>query len=156
MKTSHNPAGQFPAFAHSATPPRTPVRQFPVVRQYMTATPHTIGPTSSLAAARRIMVQHQVRHLPVLDGGRIVGQLSERDLFLVESLPNVNPTDVRVEEAMVQNVFTVGPDTPVGEVVETMIERKLGSAVVCEGERVVGVFTTIDALQALHETLGQR
>ncbi len=102
------------------------------------------------------MVQHQVRHLPVLDGGRIVGQLSERDLFLVESLPNVNPTDVRVEEAMVQNVFTVGPDTPVGEVVETMIERKLGSAVVCEGEHVVGVFTTIDALQALHEALERR
>jgi len=102
------------------------------------------------------MVQHQVRHLPVLDSGRIVGQLSERDLFLVESVPNVNPTEVRVEEAMVQDVFTVGPETPVGEVVETMIERKLGSAVVCEGERVVGVFTTIDALQALHEALAQR
>ena len=156
MTKTQNPANQFPAFAHSATPPRTPVHQFPVVRQYMTATPHTIGPTSSLAAAHRLMVQHRVRHLPVLDGGRIVGQLSERDLFLVESLPNVNPTDVRVEEAMVPNVFTVGPDTPVGEVIETMIEGKLGSAVVCEGERVVGVFTTIDALQALHETLGQR
>jgi len=129
------------------------VRQFPVVRQYMTPAPHTIGPTSSLAAARRVMLQNHVRHLPVLDGGRVVGQLSERDLFLVESLPNVNPTDVRVEEAMVQSVFTVGPDTPVGEVVETMIERKLGSAVVCQDEHVVGVFTTIDALQALHEAL---
>ena len=85
-----------------------------------------------------------------------MGELSERDLFLVESLPNVNPTDVRVEEVMVQNLFTVGPDTPVGEVVETMIERKLGSAVVCEDERVVGGFTTIDALRALHETLEQR
>jgi acetoin utilization protein AcuB len=124
-----------------------------VVRQYMTPAPQSIGPTSSLASARRLMTQHRVRHLPVVDGGRIVGQLSERDLFLVESFPNVNPTDVRVEEAMVHDVFTVGPETPVGEVVETMIERKLGSAVVCEGERVVGVFTTIDALQALHETL---
>lgn len=102
------------------------------------------------------MVQHQVRHLPVLDSGRVVGQLSERDLFLVESVPNVNPTEVRVEEAMVQDVFTVEPETPVGEVVETMIERKLGSAVVCEGERVVGVFTTVDALQALHEALAHR
>ncbi len=122
----------------------------------MTPTPHTIGPTSSLAAARRIMLDHQVRHLPVLDGGRIVGLLSERDLLLVESLPGVNPTDIRVEEAMVQSVFTVDPDAPIGEVVETMIERKLGSAVVCEGEHVVGVFTTIDALQALHETLELR
>ena len=147
---------QFPAFAHSVTGARNPVHQYPVVRQYMTPTPHTIGPTSSLAAARRIMVQHQVRHLPVLDGGRIVGQLSERDLLLVESLPNVNPTEVRVEEAMVHRVFMVGPDAPIGEVIQTMIESKLGSAIVCEGERVVGVFTTIDALKALHETLERR
>jgi len=119
----------------------------------MTPAPHTIGRTRSLAAARQMMLEHRVRHLPVLDGGRIAGLLSERDLLLVEALPGVNPTDVRVEEAMVENVFTVAPDAPVGEVVETMIERKLGSAVVSEGERVVGVFTTIDALQALHELL---
>jgi acetoin utilization protein AcuB len=119
----------------------------------MTPAPHTIGRTRSLAAARQMMLEHRVRHLPVLDGGRIVGVLSERDLFLVESLPGVNPTDVRVEEAMVENVFTVEPNAPIGEVVETMIERKLGSAVVSEGEHVVGVFTTIDALQAFHELL---
>jgi CBS domain-containing protein len=46
--------------------------------------------------------------------------------------------------------------TPIGEVVVPMIERKVGSAVVCEGERVIGVFTTIDALQALHELLERR
>jgi acetoin utilization protein AcuB len=119
----------------------------------MTPAPHTIGRTGSLAAARQMMLEHRVRHLPVLDGGRIAGLLSERDLLLVESLPAVNPTEVRVEEAMVENVFTVAPEAPIGEVVETMIARKLGSAVVSEGERVVGVFTTIDALQALHELL---
>ena len=122
----------------------------------MTDSPHTVGPTRSLAVARKIMLDHGVRHLPVLDGGAIVGLLSERDLLLVESLPGVNPTDVRVEEAMVQNVFTVEPETPIGEVVETMIERKLGSAVVTEGEQVIGVFTTIDALRALHELLEPR
>jgi acetoin utilization protein AcuB len=74
---------------------------------------------------------------------------------LVESLPGVNPTDVRVEEAMVQNVFTVEPGAPIGDVVATMIERKLGSAVILEGEQVVGVFTTIDALQALAELLAK-
>jgi acetoin utilization protein AcuB len=130
-----------------------PVSQFPTVRQYMTPSPHTIGPTRSLALARRTMLEHRVRHLPVLDGGHIVGVVSERDLLFVESLPGVNPTEVQVAEAMVQEVFTVDPDMPIGEVVETMIERKMGSAVVCEEERVVGVFTTIDALRALHERL---
>jgi len=99
------------------------------------------------------MLDQSVQHLPVLDGGNIVGLLSERDLLLVESLPGVNPTDVRVEEAMVQDVFTVPPDVPIGEAIETMIERKLGSAIVTEGERVIGVFTTIDALRALHHLL---
>ena len=119
----------------------------------MTPSPHTIGPTRSLTAARHAMRDHHIRHLPVLDGGRVVGLLSERDLLLVETLLGVNPTDVHVEEAMVQEVFTVDPDAPVGEVVEQLIARKLGSAVVCRDERVVGVFTTIDALRALHELL---
>ena len=119
----------------------------------MTATPRTVGPTRSLAEARQLMTHHQIRHLPVLDGGRIVGLLSERDLLLVETLPGVRPAEVRVEEAMVQDVFTVPPATPIGEVVETMIDRKLGSAIVTDAERVLGVFTTIDALQALHHLL---
>lgn len=130
-----------------------PVHQYPVVREHMTPSPHTIARTQSLSAARRAMLDHRVRHLPVLDGGRIVGVVSERDILLIESLPGVNPTDVRVEEAMVQDVFTVTPDAPIGEVIETMIERKLGSAIVTADERAIGVFTTIDALQALHQLL---
>jgi acetoin utilization protein AcuB len=135
------------------TAKHVPVRQFPTVYQYMTASPHTIGPGQSLAAAARLMRDHGVRHLPVLDGGQIVGMLSQRDLLLVEAMPGVNPTEVRVEEAMVQEVFTVPRDAPIGEVVETMLAKKLGSAVVDDDGRVIGVFTTIDALRALHELL---
>jgi acetoin utilization protein AcuB len=130
-----------------------PVHQFPTVRQHMTASPHTISTRQPLSRARAVMLYHQIRHLPVLDGGRIVGLISERDLLLAESLPGVNPTDVMVEEAMVQDVFTATPDEPVAEVVKTMAQRKLGSAVVVDGERVVGVFTTIDALLALTRLL---
>jgi acetoin utilization protein AcuB len=133
-----------------------PVHQFPVVRQYMTGAPTTIARGQSLAAARESMARHEVRHLPVVDGTRIVGIVSERDLLLLEALPGVNPPDVRVEEAMVKDVFTVPPDAPVGEVIETMIVGKLGSAIVCEQGRVVGVFTTVDALRALHELLERR
>ena len=122
----------------------------------MTSSPLTIGPTSSLSKAVKLMRDHHVRHLPVVDGGRVVGVLSQRDILIMESLPGVNPTEVRVEEAMVRDVFTVAPDAPVGEVIETMIDRKLGSTIVCEGERVLGVFTTIDALHALHALLAPR
>jgi acetoin utilization protein AcuB len=130
--------------------------QFPTVRAYMSPTPHTIGRAQSLTVARRMMHEHGIRHLPVLDGGRLVGLLSERDVFLVESLPGTNPTDVRAEEAMVQGLLTTSPDAPLAEVVEAMVERKVGSAVVLEGELTVGVLTTIDALRALLDQLAER
>jgi acetoin utilization protein AcuB len=132
---------------------RSSVLQYPTVRQYMTASPFTIARDQSLAAAHKMMRDHQVRHLPVLEGGHIVGLVSQRDLALIESLPDVNATEVEVEDAMVEDVFTVAPDAPIAEVIESMIERKLGSAMVCEHDHVVGVFTTIDALRVLHELL---
>lgn len=129
------------------------VRQYPVIREFMTPSPRTIAQTSTLAAAQQMMREHHVRHLPVLDGGRIAGLLSERDLLLIESLPGVDPHTLRVEEAMVTDVFTVSADVPIGEAIENMIEGKVGSAVVCDDTRVIGIFTTIDALRALHRML---
>jgi acetoin utilization protein AcuB len=121
----------------------------------MTAHPHTIAPGQPLAAARKLMLDHGVRHLPVLDGGRVAGLLSERDLLLVESMPGVDPKGVPVSEAMVEAVFTAAPDAPVAEVVDEMLERKLGSAVIVDQERVVGVFTAVDALRVLRDLLAR-
>jgi len=130
-----------------------PMHQYPEIRQYMTAAPITVGPATSLSKAVKTMREHQVRHLPVVDRDRVVGVLSQRDILIMESLPGVNPTEVRVDEAMVRDVFTAGPRTPVGEVVETMIDRKLGSTIVADDGHVLGVFTTTDALRALHDLL---
>jgi len=131
----------------------SPVRQFPTIRELMTPSPHTISADQKLAAAHELMQRHGIRHLPVLAASRIIGLVSERDILLVESLPRTDPTTTTVEDAMVEDVFTVPPDAPVGEVIETMIDRKLGSAIVCEGDHVAGVFTTVDALRALHRML---
>jgi acetoin utilization protein AcuB len=123
------------------------------VGEYMTASPVTIARHRSLSSARKEMLDHKVRHLPVLEGGHVVGVLTERDLLLVESLPGANPTEVRVEDAMVQDVYAVGPETPLVEVVRQMEQRRLGSAVIVEGDHPVGVFTTTDALRVLGEFL---
>ena len=132
------------------------VRSAPTIREYMSASPLTIGARRPLAAAESLMREHGIRHLPVLEGGHVVGLVSERDLLLVESMPQVNPTVVRVEEAMTQSVFQVSPADALEGVVESMIERKLGSAVVLEDGEVAGVFTTIDALRALRDLLRAR
>lgn len=119
----------------------------------MTATPHTIGHNQSLTTGHRLMREHHVRHLPVLDGGRVVGVLSERDLALLESIPGVNPTDVRIEEAMNTDIYAVAPEDPLDSVSREMAERKLGSAVVMDNDQVIGIFTTVDALNALAQLI---
>jgi len=125
----------------------------PTIAQRMTKTPHLIGAEQSLRAAHELMHRHEIRHLPVLHGGKLIGLVSQRDLHLVETLRDVDPEVVRVEEAMTQDVYAVSPKTPLKEVVHEMAARKLGSAIVVEGTTVVGVFTTVDALEFLAEML---
>jgi acetoin utilization protein AcuB len=119
------------------------------IAERMTKTPHSIGAEQPLKVAHDLMRTHHIRHLPVLHGGKLIGMVSERDLHLVETLPNVDPADVPVEEAMSQDVYAVTPRTSLSEVVREMAERKLGSAVVVDGTTIVGVFTTVDALETL-------
>jgi acetoin utilization protein AcuB len=95
------------------------------------------------------MRQHNVRHLPVLEGGKLVGVLSQRDLHLVETLRDVDPTTTTVAEAMTGDVYCTGPDAPLDEVASQMAEHKYGSTIVLERGKVVGLFTTVDALVAL-------
>jgi len=120
----------------------------------MTDTPELIGKDQSMSHAHEIMREREIRHLPVMHGGKLVGLVSERDLHLIETLRDVDPSEIRVEEAMTQDVYAVSPETPLEEVVREMAERKIGSAVVVEGRKVVGVFTTVDALDTLAEILG--
>jgi acetoin utilization protein AcuB len=125
------------------------------IEAHMTKSPQSIGVEQMLSQAHAVMREHRIRHLPVLHGGKLVGVLSQRDLHLIEALSDVDPTQVRVEEAMAGAPFAVAPDALLAEVVETMAEKKYGSAVVMKGEQVVGVFTTVDALRTLAALLGR-
>lgn len=122
------------------------------IRQFMTPNPITIAAYQPLTAAHKVMREHHVRHLPVLAEGKLVGVVSMRDLYFIETLPGANPDEVLVSEAMSSEVYTVGPTTPLDEVVREMADNKYGSVVVVDGARIVGVFTTVDALRALLES----
>jgi acetoin utilization protein AcuB len=89
----------------------------------------------------------------VLDGSRLVGMLSQRDLYFVESLANDKPEAILVEEAMSQDVFEAPVTSRLADVVSTMLAKKYGCAVVTDAGKVVGVFSTIDALRALLKRL---
>jgi acetoin utilization protein AcuB len=124
------------------------------ISKYMSATPHTIGADQPLSVAHELMREHHVRHLPVLERGEVVGVLSQRDLYFIETLKGVVPEEVPVSEAMATEPYLVDREAPLEQVATAMAARKLGSAVVLAGGRVAGVFTTIDALHALAEILG--
>jgi acetoin utilization protein AcuB len=126
------------------------------VRDYMTRSPRTIRPGQTLAEAHRLMRRNQIRHLPVLARGKLVGIVSQRDLALIETLPDVDPTEVPVEDAMIGDVYVVAPGAPLGDVAGEMARRKLGAAVVASGDRVVGVFTATDACRALSRLMRPR
>jgi acetoin utilization protein AcuB len=119
------------------------------IENFMTQVVHTIGRKRTLAEAHVTMRELKVRHLPVIERGKLVGIVSLRDLHLVETLPDVVPDEVSVDDAMSEDVFAVSPDTPLAEVARRMAKLKYGSAVVMERGKVVGIFTATDALKAL-------
>jgi len=126
----------------------------PPMSRYMTTQPWTIRKDAKMSQAHELMRAHRIRHLPVLEGGKLVGIVSDRDLHLIETLPDSDPDEVTVEEAMTEEVYAVGLDDPVDAVVERMAARKYGCAMVVNRRGgIEGIFTTIDALQVLADVL---
>jgi acetoin utilization protein AcuB len=124
------------------------------IAEVMTADPCCVQCDEPLREAHRLMRALHVRHLPVLDGDRLVGLVSERDLHLLETLRSVDPGIEPVSQAMTELPFTVNPTVSLREVVGEMREKRYGSAVVVEKGRVTGIFTRADALRALETLLG--
>ncbi len=128
----------------------------PTVADYAAPAPHSIRVDRTLADAHRVMRAQQIRHLPVLDGNKLVGVVSQRDLFFLETIQGVDPEKVPVEEAMSQGPYVVSRETPLQTAVLHMWKHKVGSAVVMDGDHLVGLFTTTDAMQALVELLAKK
>ncbi|HET9627668.1 MAG TPA: CBS domain-containing protein [Kofleriaceae bacterium] len=130
------------------------IMMMPSIDRYMTRQPWTTSAQSSLADAHELMHAHQIRHLPVLDAGALVGVMSERDIHLLRSIAGVSLHETRVREAMSEPVYVVAPSAALDQVVATMSEHKYGSAVVVDAHgAVAGIFTTVDACSALSELL---
>jgi acetoin utilization protein AcuB len=119
------------------------------IKNFMTRSPHAIGHDQSLKLAHERMHHFGIRHLPVLDGGVLVGVLSERDIALIGAISPHQVETTTVEEAMSTEPYAVEPNTDAEVVTAHMAEHKHGCAVVMDGHKVAGVFTTTDALSLL-------
>lgn len=124
------------------------MKPMPTVLEVMTPFPQTIASDDSLPHAQAIMDSLQIRHLPVVDNGRLVGLLSDRDIKSAKNQDQLTVGDICELE-----VYSVNYNEKVSTVASLMAEKKYGSAVVLKNNKVVGIFTTIDACKLLAEVL---
>ncbi|HEY3496055.1 MAG TPA: CBS domain-containing protein [Polyangiaceae bacterium] len=131
-------------------------KPIPPISKYMTTTPVTVPGDTTLADAAEIMKKHAIRHLPVVDEGKLLGVLTDRDVKFVESFPDVDPARITAEETMTGDPYHVTPDTPLDEVTSTMAEQRYGSAMIMQNGHVVGIFTTVDACRCISDLFATR
>jgi acetoin utilization protein AcuB len=133
-------------------------------QELMTADPASVSPSASLAEAWDLMRELDVRHLPVVEGGALVGMLSDRDLARldVSRLLSVEGAEglrrelsTKVVEIMTADVIAVDTDTALSDVVTLLIEHKVGAIPVVRPQTrtLVGIISYIDVLRALQDVL---
>jgi acetoin utilization protein AcuB len=121
-----------------------------LIRRWMTKSPVVIGSRETLAEARRRMDKGNFRRLPVLEGGELVGIITDRDLR--QQIGQLEHT--RVDTVMAKPVITVTPDMLLDQAAYLLVKHKVGGLPVVEGRGVVGIITAIDMLRAFAEVLG--
>jgi acetoin utilization protein AcuB len=127
-----------------------------LVRELMQREPVTVGPETSLEDAYAIMHERGIRHLPVVDGGRVIGVVTDRDLRLATSRLATHPfpPQTAVRQVMAQPVQTAHPLDPIESAARVMRELKIGCLPVLDGADLVGIVTGIDILDALLKLTG--
>jgi CBS domain-containing protein len=126
------------------------------VKEIMAKEVSTLGRNHTVDLADEIMSLERIRHLPVLDDGRVVGVVSQRDLFrsaLATALGYGEKAQkrllrtLRVKEVMREPAITISPDATVKEATRLMLDKKIGCLPVVEGHTLVGIVTETDILR---------
>jgi acetoin utilization protein AcuB len=131
-----------------------------LVGRRMTKDPKTVSPRDTLTRAADIMREYRINHLPVVEGGKLVGILSDTDLRnaslasgpgqAAEELPG---RDRRVREVMKTEVWSLTPEDSVEDALLIIRRKKFGALPVLSGDRLVGILTKIDLLNAVIDVL---
>lgn len=104
------------------------------VEEFTTPNPITATTHSKVEELHRVMKDHGIRHLPILEGSRLVGIVSERDLKVVTGLKALEKVQITAGDIMSANPVTVDASTPLEEVAFEMAEKKIGSVLVSDGD----------------------
>lgn len=130
------------------------------VNDIMTTEVTTLGRNDSLQVAKDIMNLGRVRHFPVLEDDKVVGVVSQRDLYKAslgsvmkygEKAQRAFLEGIAIKEVMSAPVVTIAPHASVQEAARLMMEKKIGCLPVLEGPQLVGIVTETDMLKLVAE-----
>ncbi len=130
------------------------------VRNWMQRRPVTISPQETLRAGWRVIRERRVRHLPVVEEGKLVGIVTDRDLrqalpsravgLELHEVPHL-AEKVRIWEVMARVVVTIHGEAPIEEAAHLLLRYRIGGLPVVKGDTLVGIITKTDLLRALLE-----
>jgi acetoin utilization protein AcuB len=121
-----------------------------LVGKRMSPHPVTVAPNETLAVARAKMQAGQFRRVPVVQDGKLVGIVTDRDLR-----PHLGHEErTRVTAAMTEELVTVTPATTLEYAAQLMLKRKIGGLPVVEDGKLAGIITTSDILTAFLDVMG--
>lgn len=125
----------------------------------------TIPPEMPIIEALNLMKREHIRRAPVLQDGKLVGIVSDKDLLNASPSPatslsvwemNYLLSKITVKDVMTKKVLTVQEDTPIEEAARIMADNKIGGMPVMRGEKVVGIITETDLFKIFLELMGAR
>jgi acetoin utilization protein AcuB len=127
----------------------------PMLASVMTPFPYWVDVDESVRRARGLMVEHRIRHLPVMRGRALVGVLTDRDLKrALDPALGLPPADeLFVRDVYVADPYVVDSMTPLDVVLDHMAAHHLGSALVTSHGRLAGIFTATDACRLYSDHL---
>ena len=123
----------------------------PDVDRLMTRDLLTLSPRAPLRDGLSLCRGSEVRHVPVVDDGRVVGIVSDRDLRRAQG--RHLPAETPIEQIMTRDVVVLGEHVALHEAADRMIERNIGAILVLENEALVGIVTLTDLLEHCLEAL---
>ena len=130
-----------------------------LVKDSMTQRVVVVSPETTAAEALALCRERRIRHLPVLEEGRLAGIVSDRDLrSAAPALGDPGRASVlekiRISEVMTREVVTARPDDPIEEAANRMREKRIGCLPVVEDGTLVGILTSSDVMEALVQLIG--
>ncbi|MEW6188326.1 MAG: CBS and ACT domain-containing protein [Thermodesulfobacteriota bacterium] len=134
-----------------------------LVENHMTTDIVTLAPDQTLLKAMTLMQQKRIRHLPVVDGGRVVGIVTELDIRRAGASDSTSLSvfeinymmdQIKVANFMTKKVITVGPEEPIEVAAKLIYDHKIGALPVVENGHLVGLISNLDILETFIEVLG--